>query len=280
MRYKSRKFRSLELTARKLLSNFESGTHASYLKDSLIDVDVTRLYQPGDKKLDSRSSLRTCQTMSRVFTPDKGMTVWLVLDISASQFSKLEQSIVSALYLSYLADLVNDKIALVTFADTIYKYIPPNNDQRFIAFTLETLYEGGTLQQGTNLENVLSYLAGLSISNSLIVLISDFCYPITDRCVTLAKQAQNGPNNAAISLIMVNQNEWLTHKQPFSVTFMDAEGNGAASLNLRTTQDEILQKWQSETKVRLRQARSEPLIIPVDRSDYLLALVKYFVRNH
>ena len=77
---KRRKFRTLEVVAKQFINSYSSGVHLSSLHDSLIDVDTTRQYQPGDKRLDSRSSLRSSQTMSRVFNPEKGLTVFLLMD--------------------------------------------------------------------------------------------------------------------------------------------------------------------------------------------------------
>lgn len=279
-----RKFRSLELTAKTLINSFGSGSHASYLKDSIIDVDVTREYQPGDKKLDSRSSLRTQQTMARVFVPDKAMTVFIVLDISASLYSKLDQAITTCLYLSYLADLANDQIALITFSDKVHDFVLPSYDGRNVTPVLEKIYEREAVSGVTNLDDALLRLGTLEVNNTLVVMISDFCYPFSERTVQLAKRAIAGPSNKMIALALVNHQEWSLSGQPFIVDFIDSESQastwwnfGSATANDRHQM--MLQSWLKELKIKLRQARAEPIIMPVDRSDYLMPLVKYFVRG-
>jgi hypothetical protein len=279
-----KKFRSLELAIKKLLNSYESGCHTSSLKDSLIDVDITRQYQPGDKKLDSRSSLRASETMSRVFTPERALTVFLILDVSASQHSKLEQAVATCLYMSYLADLGNDKIGLVTFSDKVHRHVQPSNDQRAIMPVLEKIYEDNQLGGMTDLEKVLLYLGGLNLTNTLLVLISDFCYPLTDRSVVLAKRAVSGANNTMIAPVLINQDEWHLDDYYFTVNFKDAEIDKSASWNFSSSKsnkahNKIYEKWQSELKIRLRQAKIEPIMMSVNRSDYLLPLVKYFVRG-
>lgn len=279
-----RKFRSLELTAKTLINSFGSGSHASYLKDSLIDVDVTREYQPGDKKLDSRSSLRTQQTMSRVFAPDKVLTVFLVLDVSASLYSKLDQAITTCLYMTYLADLANDQIALITFSDKVHDFVLPSYDGRNVTPVLEKIYEREAISGISNLDDALLRLGTLEINNTLVVLISDFCYPILERTVRLAKRAIAGPSNKMIALALVNHQEWSLGGQPFTVDFIDAETNVSTWWNFGSKKaneihQEMFKNWQQELKLKLRQARAEPLVIPVDRSDYLMPLVKYFVRS-
>ena len=105
-----KKFRSLEITAKKLVDSFGTGIHLSNLKDSLIEVDGTRSYQPGDKRLDSKSSLKSGELMSRVFNPEKDFTIFIILDISASQhygsdkLLKIEGGILSALYFGFAVE--------------------------------------------------------------------------------------------------------------------------------------------------------------------------------
>lgn len=279
-----RKFRSLELTAKTLINSFGSGSHASYLKDSIIDVDVTREYQPGDKKLDSRSSLRTSLTMSRVFAPDKAMTIFIVLDVSASIYSKLDQAITTCLYLSYLADLANDQIALITFSDTVHDFVLPSYDGRNVTPVLEKIYEREAVSGVTNLEVALRRLGTLEVSNTLVVLISDFCYPFSERTIQFAKRAIAGPSNKMIGLVLVNNQEWSLSGQPFIIDFVDSESQACAwwdfgSSTANERHQEMFRNWLTELKIKLRQARVEPIIMPVDRNDYLMPLVKYFVRG-
>lgn len=278
-----RKFRSLELTAKTMINSFGSGSHASYLKDSIIDVDVTREYQPGDKKLDSRSSLRTSQTMSRVFAPDKAMTVFLVLDVSASVYSKLDQAITTCLYLTYLADLANDQVALITFSNTVHDFVLPSYDGRNVTPVLEKIYEREAVAGATNLEEVLMRLGTLEVNNTLVVLISDFCFPISERSMQLSKRAIAGTGNKMIALALVNRQEWSLGGQPFSVDFMDAETKANTwwdfgSKKANSSHQEMFKNWLAELRLKLRQVKAEPLVMPVDRSDYLMPLVK-FVRG-
>lgn len=108
-----KKFKSFELRAKAAINNFSSGSHFTFLKDSTSEIDTVRQYQGGDKKLDSKSSLKASLTMSRVFNPEKELTLYLILDISASQQSKSEMAITICLFLSYLADILFDKVCLV-----------------------------------------------------------------------------------------------------------------------------------------------------------------------
>lgn len=275
-------FRSLEMVAKKLTVGFGAGAHQSPLKDSIVDVDVVREYQPGDRKLDSRSSLRTNQTMSRVFNPDKCQTLFVALDESPSQYTKIVQSVTTGLYLNYLAEITNDFVSLVAFNEKVTDFVSPTQDHRTISCALDQYYHR-ELKGFTDLELALKSIASLDPSNSVVFLVSDFCYDISDRAMTYLRRFSSGVNNTVVALIMVNPDEWRFSNMPFSIDLADAESSERATwdFNARGNQaySKAFQEWQTSLNMRLRQAGVEPLLINVGRSDFLIPLVKYLLRT-
>jgi uncharacterized protein (DUF58 family) len=276
---KKKYFRALEITAKTYINTFISGSHVSSLKDSVIDVDTIRDYQPGDKKLDVKSSLRANKIMARVFSPEKSMNLLILLDVSSSQLTKAEHTFTTALYLSYLADMAYDKVGLVVFADKILEYIEPSSDSSLVNNILEKYYDKQVESGYTGLENTLPYVSRLNLTNTYIVLISDFCYTITDNMVRVMKRIMAGINNSFISLIMLNSDEWSFEKQSFSVNFSDIESGEQVMWNLNSSNRVALVKWQKELKIRLRQGKTEPIFLHTKNDRFLMPLVKYFLRG-
>jgi hypothetical protein len=277
-----RNFRSVEILVKKLISTFGSGSHISCLKDAIIDIDVVREYQPGDKKLDSKSSLRTSRTMSRTFVPEKSLTVMLLLDVSASNASKFEEAVAVALYLCYLAELSNDAVGLMTFGERTH-IVQPSNDVRNVSAALEEIYLDQNLDQVSNLEIALSKLGGMAPSNMITVIISDFLYSFTDRIASACRQIAGGTNNIVIAPVMTNSMEWNFQDLPFQVDFEDAESDLCTNWNLRSdklrnNQLQSYHKWQTDLKLFLRQARVEPVFVDVNRPNFMMPLVKHFLR--
>jgi len=276
-------FRSLEVTVKKLLNSFATGGHVSSHKDSIIDVDVVREYQPGDRKLDSRSSLRTNTTMSRVFTPEKSMGVLLVLDVSSSQASKLEAAISTCLYMCYLAEQANDTVGLLTFGNRVSDFVQPGDDVRNVSSVLERIYHRNELVAGSNLDDALNRAANLELTNTMLVLVSDFCFLPSEKTVGLLRRIVGGVNNTAIAAILTNPQEWSFEMQPFRVDFRDSESEDSTNWNFGSSQAHknhvtAFQQWQKNLKAMLRQGRVEPILMQVDQSDFLMPLVKYFLR--
>lgn len=278
-----RKFRSLEFAAKTLINNFCSGSHGSILKDSIVDIDSIREYQPGDRKLDSKASLRTGQVMSRVFLPEKSLTIFILLDVSNSQFSKFEQTITTCLYLLYLANVNSDKVSLIAFADDIVKAVEPTDDTRDAVLALEDIYES-ELAGGTNLCKMLLKLNSFDLSNSMVFLLSDFCYDINKHDLLLMKRIASTSNGKFVALVMDNSSEWVFDKG-FSFDFVDAENNMGANWNtnnknLNKTHQNFYHEWKHDLKVKLKQARLEPLFINVNNNNYLMPLIRYLLQGN
>jgi hypothetical protein len=249
-----------------------------------MDVDVVREYQPGDKRLDSRSSLRTNTTMSRVFTPEKAMGVMLVLDVSSSQASKLEAAISTCLYMCYLAEQANDTVGLLTFGNRVSEFVQPGEDVRNVSCVLERIYHRSQLVDGSNLDDALMRAGNLEFTNTMFVLVSDFCFPFSEKTIALLRRVVGGVNNTAIAAILANPQEWSFEIQPFRVDFRDSESEDYTNWNFGSSKAHnnhvtAFQQWQANLKTSLRQARTDPVLMQIDQSDCLMPLVKYFLRT-
>lgn len=270
-------FRSLEIAAKTLINSFGSGSHISGLKDSIIDVDVVREYQPGDRRLDSRSSMRTSKTMSRVFNPEKSMSVILLMDMSASTYSKQEAMTSTALYLSFLAEKAADTVGLIAFNNTTISMVEPTDDIRDVTDLLERTYNKEPIGE-TSLKTCLSRAASMGLDNTLFVLLSDFCYDLSDNDVSMVKRLLSGKNNSMLACAFYHSDEWAVSSQSFKVDFIDAESGESASWDFRHASSP-LDVWKLDTKLKLRQARSEPIFVQVDCKDFLMPIVRYFLRG-
>src|SRR3989344_5662596 len=130
MKIKKTRFHKLDPLVRRYINQFGSGIHRSLLKDSIGDIDGVREYVPGDKRLDSVASLRVGRVMSRVYSPEKSMNIFILLDVSKSQFYgsnnlKIEAGIAAGAYLTHLAGNVGDKIGILAFDQSIVNLREP-----------------------------------------------------------------------------------------------------------------------------------------------------------
>lgn len=257
-------FRSLELIAKKYLNTYSSGIHATLQKDSLVDVDVVREYQPGDKRLDSKSSLKTSRVMSRVFNPDRNLNIFIILDISASHFNKIDYSVITALYLAYLADICSEKVGICVFSDHIVSISEPSEDYSSILGTIEKSFI--KINTHTNANDALNKVCGLSLSNSFIVLISDFCYNLDKKNI----RRLISPTNQFLNVVIYNPDDWV-NEAPFNLTFKDAETGSVVCYKPNSTK---FNDWQRKLDLL-----GDKVFLNVKEDNFLLPLVSYLLKE-
>lgn len=272
-------FRSLELMAKKYLDNFSSGIHGTLLKDSLIEVDVVREYQPGDKRLDSKSSLKTGKTMSRVFNPERSLNLFVMLDLSSSQYTKLDSAVITALYMSYLGDICNEKIGLCVFSDHVISIVEVSDDYSSVIGTIEKSLNSLKMNSITSIQDAIRKVSDLFLTNSLIVLISDFCYPLSEKFLNDIKKISLLPTNSFVSIVLYNPNDWmLSVSESFNITLKDAESGRVSDFNLKSAKSQF-DKWQADLKVKFARCNSDVVFLNVKEEKFLLPLIKYLIRT-
>jgi uncharacterized protein (DUF58 family) len=272
-------FRSLELQAKKYLNSYSSGIHATGLKDSLIEVDVVRQYQPGDKRLDSKSSLKTGTTMSRVFNPERSLNLYIILDLSSSQYTKLDSAIVTALYLCYLGDMCNEKVGLCSFSDHVISLLDVTEDYSSAVGSIEKALNNLKMDSPTSVDDAMKRVSSLSLTNSLVVLISDFCYDLTSVFVSSVKKISSVPTNSFLSLVLHNPNDWLQNlSESFKMDFRDAETGKMLSYKSKDV-SESFNSWSKELKDKLVKCHSDVVFLDVQEKKFLLPLIKYLMRS-
>jgi uncharacterized protein (DUF58 family) len=273
-----KKFRALELVARKHLDSFSSGLHGTLLKDSLIEVDVVREYQPGDKRLDSKSSLKTGKTMSRVFNPERSLNLYIILDKSSSQYTKLDASIITALYMCYLGDMCNEKVGLCVLSDRI-TMTDITDDYSSIIGTLEKSFNNLEMNTVASAADGIKKVADLSLKNSLVVFISDFCYPLTESMMSNIKKIALVPTNNFLSVALYNPTDWLlTLNHGFNITFRDAETGKTGNYNAASAKTQF-EKWLEDLKKKFLQCSSDAVFLDVKQNQFLLPLTKHLMRS-
>lgn len=233
-------FKAIELNVKKMINSFMDGIHQSLLQDTVYEIDTIHQYIPGDKKLDTKSSLRNGLLMSKVFNPLKDVTVHILLDISGSQNFKKEEIITVSLFLNYLADACFDKVNFIGFNENIkYKLNYPND----INHILRQLYESH-MKGNSNLENALKSI--IDTENSVIFIISDFYYELSNKTENYLRSLSNTVTNKLFAITIQDQVN-LPNKP---IDIIDIE-NGEGFLWVKGDFNQYYKQWLIEVKNKL-----------------------------
>ncbi|GAA2876971.1 DUF58 domain-containing protein [Nonomuraea rubra] len=160
------------------------GAHRTTYRGAGIDFTGLRAYQEGDdaRHIDWNVTARLDEPHLRVFTEDRELTVWLVLDRSASMAAgrpgrgKHDVLAELALVLARLFGRGGNRVGALLFDTGLLRVVPPGTSRRHtlrIGAELERTAEshGGAT---TDLAEMLDAAGRLARRRALVVVLSDF----------------------------------------------------------------------------------------------------------
>ncbi|MEV0823699.1 DUF58 domain-containing protein [Nonomuraea rubra] len=160
------------------------GAHRTTYRGAGIDFTGLRAYQEGDdaRHIDWNVTARLDEPHLRVFTEDRELTVWLVLDRSASMAAgrpgrgKHDVLAELALVLARLFGRGGNRVGALLFDTGLLRVVPPGTSRRHtlrIGAELEHTAEshGGAT---TDLAEMLDAAGRLARRRALVVVLSDF----------------------------------------------------------------------------------------------------------
>lgn len=177
-----RKVKLIEITSRGLVNNLFGGEYHSAFKGRGMTFSEVREYQPGDdiRLIDWNVTARTNSPFIKVFEEERELTVFLLVDVSASgdfgseSYLKREIGAEIASVLGFSAIKNNDKVGLVLFSKIIEKYLSPKKGKGHVLRVVRELLYTKPKEKGTSIKNAIDYILKMVKRKSVIFLISDF----------------------------------------------------------------------------------------------------------
>ena len=141
-----------------------------------------REYQPGDdiRLIDWNVTARSGNPFIKVFEEERELTVFLIVDISASgafgSESQLKKNIGAeiASVLGFSAIKTNDKVGLILFSDEVVKYVPPKKGKSHVLRVIRELLYTKPNGNGSSIKDALEFLMKVSKRRCVVFLLSDF----------------------------------------------------------------------------------------------------------
>ncbi len=136
-----KKVRELEIISKRLTNHLFTGEYHSAFKGRGMVFKEVRDYQPGDdiRFIDWNVSARMGHTYSKVFEEERELSVYLLIDVSASSlfgtFKQTKKDLITEIcaVLAFSAISNNDKAGLIFFTNTVEKFIPATTGPRSCA---------------------------------------------------------------------------------------------------------------------------------------------------
>ena len=177
-----KKVKRIEIQTRGLVNDFFGGEYHSVFKGRGMTFSEVREYQPGDdiRLIDWNVTARSGNPFIKVFEEERELTVFLIVDISASGafgselHLKKNISAEIASVLGFSAIKNNDKVGLILFSNDVVKYVPPKKGKSHVLRVIRELLYTKSSGQGTSIKNALDFLMKVSKRRCVVFLLSDF----------------------------------------------------------------------------------------------------------
>ncbi len=181
----AKKIRLIEIQTSKAVNDVLAGEYHSVFKGRGMEFDEVREYAPGDeiRTIDWNVTARTGRPFVKRYVEERELTVWLMVDLSASgsfgSRAQLKNEVAAELcaLLAFSAIKNNDKVGLVVFTDHIELFVAPNKGRSHVLRLIRDLLNFTPQSRGTDIAQALDYLGRVTHKKGVVFLMSDFIAP-------------------------------------------------------------------------------------------------------
>src|ERR1700759_1010096 len=174
--------RALEIRTRRMVDDSMAGAYHSVFKGRGMDFDEVREYTPGDevRTIDWNVTARAGRAFVKKFTEERELTIFLVVDISASgnfgsgALAKRDLAAEVASVLAFSAIRNSDKVGLILSTDRIDRYPPPKKGRRPVLRVVRDILYHEPQGVGTDTVKTLDAVNYVLHRRAVVFLISDF----------------------------------------------------------------------------------------------------------
>ncbi|MES1164806.1 MAG: DUF58 domain-containing protein [Verrucomicrobiota bacterium] len=283
--------RRIEIRSRRLVDDTLAGHYRSVFRGRGLDFDSVREYVPGDdvRAIDWNVTARVPgRAFVKQFHEERELTVWLLVDVSASgefgssQVSKRELAAELACVLALSAVRNDDKVGLIMFSDRIEVRVPPARGRTHAMRVVREILTCRPSGRGTDLAAAVDLAGRLARRRSVMFLVSDFELPADGDRSQAALERALRPVAARHDVIAVEVRDPHERALPDLglVSLEDAETGQVVVVDAgrRRTRQRFAERAEArrtELHRRLRQLAVE--ILPLDTSrPYERALLAFF----
>jgi len=177
-----KKVRELEIKSKKLTNHLFTGEYHTAFKGRGMSFKEVREYYPGDdpRFIDWNVSARMGHTFSKVFEEERELTVYLLIDVSASSlfgtFRQSKKDLITEMcaVLAFSAIANNDKIGLIFFSDHVEKFIPAKKGRDHVLYMVREMLLFKSRCSQTDVLKALQFLNNTTRHKSIVFVLSDF----------------------------------------------------------------------------------------------------------
>jgi uncharacterized protein (DUF58 family) len=282
--------RQLEIRTRRLVNDSLAGAYHSVFKGRGMDFDEVREYSPGDevRTIDWNVTARAGRTFVKKFTEERELTIFLLVDISASgnfgsgALRKRDLAAELASVLAFSAIRNSDKVGLLLYTDRVERYLPPKKGRRHVLRVVRDILYHEPEGTGTDTVKALDVVNHVLHRRAIVFLISDFESPKDPAAARVQLRRAMRQTNRRHDLIAVHVEDPRERELPNVgiVALEDAETGEIVELD--TASPRVRERFKEQSLERARRLVSDFRSEGVDTlqlqtdSPYIPAVQRFF----
>jgi uncharacterized protein (DUF58 family) len=282
--------RQLEIRTRRMVNDSLAGSYHSVFKGRGMDFDEVREYSPGDevRTIDWNVTARAGRPFVKKFTEERELTIFLLVDISASgnfgsgTLSKRDLAAELASVLAFSAIRNSDKVGLLLYTDRVERYLPPKKGRRHVLRVVRDILYHAPEGIRTDTVKALDVVNHVLHRRAVVFLISDFESPKEPTVARAELRRAMRQTNRRHDLIAVHVEDPRERELPDVgiVALEDAETGEIIELD--TASSTVRKRFKEQSSERARRLVSDFRSEGVDTlqlqtgSPYMPALQRFF----
>ena len=280
-----KKVRELEIKSKKLTNHLFTGEYHSAFKGRGMSFKEVKEYSAGDdpRFIDWNVSARMSSTYSKIFEEERELSVFLLVDASASSLfgtnlqNKKELITEICAVLAFSALNNNDKVGLIFFSDKVEKYIPSTKGREHVLYMVRELLTFQPQRKQTDIVKALQFLNGITRHKSIVFVLSDFADAGYHNALKIAAKKHD------VIGVQVYDKRDQDLPQVGLMQVRDAETGKTKWLNTKDTYTRHLYNQQfhkilDDAKTTFRSAGADLIQVSTGQ-DYVKALQEFFIRR-
>jgi uncharacterized protein (DUF58 family) len=280
-----KKVRALEIKSRRLTNHLFTGEYHTAFRGQGMAFKEVREYQPGDdvRFIDWNVSARMDHTYSKVFEEERELSVFLLIDVSASSlfgtFKQSKKDLITemAAVLAFSAISNNDKAGVIFFSNKVEKYIPAKKGKEHVLYMLREMITFQPRSSQTDITRAIAYLNRVTRHKSIVFILSDFADAGYEQTLKVAAKRHD------IIGIQVHDKRDIDLPKMGLLQLEDAETGQNILLNtsdvvMRAEYNRQFNKIQEDARHIFRLAGAD-LVQLATGDDYVKALQQFFMKR-
>jgi uncharacterized protein (DUF58 family) len=282
--------RELEIRTRRMVDDSMAGAYHSVFKGRGMDFDEVREYSPGDevRTIDWNVTARAGRAFVKKFTEERELTLFLVVDISASgnfgsgAMAKRDLAAEVASVLAFSAIRNSDKVGLILYTDRIERYLPPKKGRRHVLRVVRDILFHEPQGVGTDTVKILDVVNHVLHRRAVVFLISDFQTSGDPGVASAALRRAVRQTNRRHDLIAVHVEDPREQELPNVGIIALEDAETGELIELDTTRTAVRKRFHELSLERSRRLRNDLRAEGVDtvqlRTDasYIPTLQRFF----